>query len=115
MQLNSSSSPSSSLAPGSERFTLPLILLSSAAVFILDLVTPLGLASWVFYLLPVLLTVQQPKPYLPYLIAGLQTILLAAGFFLSPDNIGLIGDMSPDIAAVNRAFKFLSLFSADFD
>ncbi len=112
MQPNSSPSPSSSLAPGSERFALALICLSSAAVFILDLVTPLGLASWVFYLLPVLLTVQQPKPYLPYLIAGLQTVLLAAGFFLSPDNMSLIGDMSPEIAAVNRVFKFLSLFAA---
>jgi CheY-like chemotaxis protein len=58
-------------------------------VFIGDLVTPLGFAIWVLYMAAVGLCLLQRNPVLPLLVASLTSVLVIAGYFVSP--VGLSG------------------------
>ncbi|HEX6364461.1 MAG TPA: hypothetical protein VFZ93_16000, partial [Albitalea sp.] len=53
------------------------IVLSIAAVFIADLLTPRGIAVWVFYLVPVALTLFEWRPRAPLYVAALATVAIA--------------------------------------
>ena len=55
--------------------------------FILDLYTPLGISDWGWYFIPVSLTIFAGGRFLPYLLAGIFTVLMVLGFFLSPPGI----------------------------
>src|SRR4051812_42507721 len=61
-----------------------LIGMSVATVFIIDVRTPIGVATWLLYLLPILLCFLAPKPWLPLLLALVSTVLIVADWFLSP-------------------------------
>ncbi len=52
--------------------------------FIFDLSTPLGMADWVVYFIPLSLTIFVGTRYFSYLLAGLFSVLLIVGFYLSP-------------------------------
>lgn len=71
----------------------PLLLV---LVFASDLVTPLGMAVWIFYLVPVALCVFTDRPVLPLWIATGATLLLTVGYFLSPPGV------DPVTGVVNR-------------
>jgi signal transduction histidine kinase/ActR/RegA family two-component response regulator len=60
------------------------IWLSVTAVFLVDLLTPLGISVWVLYLVSVTLCIYTWRPRLPLAVAGACTALVAAGFVLSP-------------------------------
>jgi len=62
------------------------IVISSAIIFFLDTVTPIGLAIWILYLFPLFLTVYISWKYAPFLAAGAFIILSFIDFFLSPSN-----------------------------
>ena len=85
-----------------ERTPTPLvyaaIALSTSIVFISDLFTTLGIAVWVFYLLPVTLTYLAWRPVAPLAVAGAVTLLTIIGFAASPSG----GD--PTRTVINRSF-----------
>ncbi|MCG5259097.1 response regulator [Cupriavidus gilardii] len=70
---------------------IPLLL---AVLLVADLMTPLGVAEWIFYLLPICLCVFVDRPTMPLWTAGSATLLIAAGYIFSPaggdSTIGLI-------------------------
>jgi CheY-like chemotaxis protein/signal transduction histidine kinase len=82
-----------------------LIALSMAVVFIIDIRTPIGVATWLLYLLPILMCFLVPKPWLPLLLATASTALIAADWFLSPVGI------SADVARVNRGMGLICIWS----
>ncbi len=61
----------------------------AAGGIILDFFTPLGVADWVWYFIPLLLSVYVGGRSLPYVLAAVFSLLTLAGFFLSPPGIDL--------------------------
>lgn len=57
------------------RAILSLIVASIGSIFLLDVVTPLGVPVWVLYLIPLILTYRTPYTWIPYLTAGVCAIL----------------------------------------
>ncbi|WP_459618584.1 hybrid sensor histidine kinase/response regulator [Bordetella sp. 2513F-2] len=53
-------------------------------IFVLDLATDAGLATWVLYLVPLLLCLRQRNANLPVAVATVQGILLLSGLFARP-------------------------------
>lgn len=72
-----------------------------AVVFFADALTPLGVAAWLFYLVPVCLTLFADSPRLPLLTAAGTSVLLIAGYFLSSSGV------SPVMALTNRGVGFV--------
>lgn len=85
-----------------ERTPTPLIYvaisLSTAIICFVDLFTILGIAVWVFYLLPVTLTYLTWRPVAPMAVAVAVTLFTIIGFVMSPAG----GD--PTRAIMNRSF-----------
>ncbi len=77
------------------------VVLGSIALLLLtlivDLATPLGYATWAMYLVPVGLALFQRDARLPFILAGLATLMTAFGYFASAPG------MSTDMSAVNRS------------
>ena len=78
------------------------------AVFATDSFARLGIAVWVFYLVPMVLCVLQPRAAAPYLLALCQSMLMVLAYFLSPE--GLI----KELAAINRSLGVVVLFSVAY-
>ena len=74
------------------------IALSMGVVFLADIYTPLGVAVWVFYLVPVVITLFVWHTWVPLAVSLLVTSLMVVGFALSPPGF------SPEIARINRGF-----------
>lgn len=74
------------------------IVLSVSIVSLTDLLTPLGMGVGVFYLLPLVFSYFTWRPLVPIYAAAASTLLILAGFFLSPHGV------EPFLAAQNRAF-----------
>jgi PAS domain S-box-containing protein len=55
--------------------------------FMVDLITPLGITDWVWYVIPLLFSLYVGGRSLPYVLAAVLSILLLAGFFFSPPGI----------------------------
>jgi PAS domain S-box-containing protein len=79
------------------------IVLATVFIFIIDIVTPLGVMIWILYLIPLFLTVYLSWKYAPLLMTGVFILLMAASLFLSPRDISL------EYALLNRAFFALIL------
>lgn len=56
----------------------------TAGVFVVDLLTPLGLPVWLLYLVPVLLSSRMRRRIWPFTSAGFCSILVVIGLYLSP-------------------------------
>ena len=56
----------------------------SAAIFVIDLFTPLGDAIWVCYTIPLLIVSSQPRKHRLLLITALSWVLIILGHFFSP-------------------------------
>lgn len=80
-----------------------LILISVALIFLLDILTPLGLAVWILYFIPLFLTLYLEWRFGPFVVTGIIIILIAASFFLSSQDISLL------FALLNRVFFCLML------
>jgi CheY-like chemotaxis protein/putative methionine-R-sulfoxide reductase with GAF domain len=80
----------------------------SAIIFIIDFVTRVGVAEWVFYLIPVALSVLQDRRYAPFVVAFLQTVLIAIGFLVSPEGI------PEQVALLNRCFGAAAIVCVAF-
>jgi len=79
---------------------IPLIL---GGVLFLDAVTPLGFAVWTGHVFAVLLTLWVERRNVHYAVAGVATVLIIAGYFLSPPGLRV------DVAIFNR-FVGVGLF-----
>jgi len=77
----------------------PAIVLLTATIFILDSLTPLGVAVWLLYLylLPLLVSTRAGKRWYPTIVATICTGMIVLGFFLSPPGV------SVKLALLNRA------------
>src|SRR5687768_7544765 len=80
----------------------------SAIVFGVDTQTRVGYAEWLLYLVPVALTLFQPRPLAPFLVVVGQIVLLIVGFMLSPEGI------NSQIGATNRLMGFVVLVAIAF-
>jgi CheY-like chemotaxis protein/signal transduction histidine kinase len=81
------------------------IAVLSALIFAVDVVLPIGVALWVFYMLPVVLSVFQRHKYVPLMVAMLEVVLIVAGTFLP------WGGQVPLQNIVNRTFGVITLFA----
>jgi CheY-like chemotaxis protein len=71
-----------------------------AGVLVLDVVSSLGVAVWVFYLVPVGLTLLGARAAAPLVVAGVATLGIAVGYFLSPP---MLAGLDPAFPPINRA------------
>ena len=84
------------------------IVISAAIIFYVDCVTALGLAVWILYFIPLLLTMYISWKYAPFLAAGAFILLTFIGYFLSPEGIPM------DVELLNRGFFSLVMVIAAF-
>jgi PAS domain S-box-containing protein len=89
------------------------IALATIFIFIIDIITPLGVMIWILYLIPLFLTVYLSWKYAPLVMTGVFILLMAASLFLSPRDISI------ELALLDRAFFALilviaSLFIEDY-
>jgi hypothetical protein len=77
---------------------ISLICIIITVVFYSDIITPLGLMTWILYFIPLFLTLYIRWQYGPFFVAGVSIILIAISFFISPR------DMSEIYAIINRVF-----------
>jgi signal transduction histidine kinase/DNA-binding response OmpR family regulator len=76
------------------------VVLACAAAFAADLLTPLGVAVWIFYLVPLVLTLYGSRVNLPIAVAAACTVLIGVGLVMSPRT----AQFPAGIAQLNRAF-----------
>lgn len=81
-----------------------IVFLLTTAIFVLDILTPLGWADWLLYFIPLALTLQSPRDRHPYSFAAVVTLLTALGGYLSP------GDIHPAVALMNRVFGIMVMW-----
>lgn len=81
-----------------------LVVALTAMVFVLDVMTPLGIAIWALYVLPLGLTRWSPLGPLTFIVAGASTVLIALGYLSSPAGA------SPDVAISNRILGVLMVW-----
>jgi len=73
-----------------------VIIALSAGIFTLDVITPLGISNWVWYFIPLLLSVFIDGRWLPFWLAAGFSALTMAGWYLSPPGV------DPEIALISR-------------
>jgi len=81
------------------------LLLLSVVIFVADVLLPLGIAVWVFYLLPMALAYFGWRPQVPLALAGGCTAFVVVGFFWSPST-----GFDPQTAAINRTFGVATIW-----
>ncbi|MDY6946706.1 MAG: response regulator [Pseudomonadota bacterium] len=81
------------------------IAASLLAIFVVDLQTRIGVATWLFYLIPLGACIFLTRPGAPGLVAGLSTVLIIIDYFYSP-----VGE-SAQVAMVNRAFATIVIWA----
>jgi PAS domain S-box-containing protein len=82
------------------------IALATVLIFVIDILTPLGVMIWILYLIPLFLTVYLSWKYAPLILTGVFILLMAASLFLSPRDISI------EYALLDRAFFSLILIIA---
>jgi len=85
-----------------EPILLTLIAVLMIVPFVADLMTPLGIAVWVIYLLPIVLAYLTWRSEVPVILAVLATVFMVVGYVLSPSGVG------GQIAIFNRGFGVFS-------
>lgn len=85
-------------------FISVLVVALTALVFVLDLLTPLGVAMWALYVLPLGLTRWSPLGPLTFIVAGACTALIVLGYLYAPPGA------SPDVAISNRLLGVLMVW-----
>lgn len=85
-----------------------VVVVLTVMVFVLDLLTPLGIAIWILYILPLGVTRWSSFRPLTAAVAGACTPLIILGYFLSPPGI------EPEMAIINRLLGIAMLWIAAF-
>jgi signal transduction histidine kinase/DNA-binding response OmpR family regulator len=93
--------------PGPQAETSPVVYLvlavCLAGVFIADVETRLGIAVWVVYLVPVMISLFAWRPFVPVVVAAAAIVLAFIGYLFSPAGVNL------DIARINRSLGILTI------
>ncbi len=84
------------------------IVALAGVVFAVDLTLPLGVAVWVLYFGPVALSQFSWRPRTPLVTAAICSVLLGAGYSLSPGR----GDTTAYFAPLNRLLGLVTLWIA---
>jgi len=84
------------------------IVLATALIFVIDIITPLGVVVWVLYLIPLFLTMYLSWKYAPLVMTGVFIILMTTSLFLSPRDLPL------GYALIDRVFFALILIISSF-
>jgi CheY-like chemotaxis protein/signal transduction histidine kinase len=82
------------------------IALTVAVVFALDTQSRIGVATWILYLIPLVLCFRVAQAWLSMLVASVCTALVAVDWYISP--AGLTGD----IAQINRGLGLIVMWAA---
>ena len=77
-------------------------------VFVLDLVTPLGIAIWALYVIPLGLTTWSSIRSLLPGTAGVCSVLIILGYFYSPPGVSF------EYAVINRSLGIVMLWAVVF-
>ena len=91
-----------------DRILILVIAALTAGVFVLDLLTPLGIAIWALYVLPLGLSRWFLFRQLTWVVAGTCTALIILGYFLSPPGASF------DVVVINRSLGVLMVWIAAF-
>ncbi len=83
------------------------IALAVGVVFVLDVQSRTGVATWILYLIPMVLCFRVNEPWLPATGAVLCTALVVADWFLSP-----AGGITGEIAQINRGLGLVVIWAA---
>jgi PAS domain S-box-containing protein len=90
------------------------ILFLTVGVFVSDLVTPLGWAVWILYVIPLLLTFALPWPKIPLVFASLFTVLIVTGFVYSRPAFAPSVDLFNRVMGIAVMWAFLvAMFSRE--
>ncbi|MFM0050473.1 hybrid sensor histidine kinase/response regulator [Caballeronia grimmiae] len=81
------------------------ITLSLAAVFAVDVLTPMRSAIWVFYVLPVVLCMWVDRPGVPLVTAGVASVLMILGYMFATGD----APTSHEVLQINRAMGIFVL------
>ncbi|HUK37908.1 MAG TPA: PAS domain S-box protein [Methanomicrobiales archaeon] len=101
-----------STGEATSRQILASIVLSTAVIFYLDIITPVGFMIGILYFIPLLLTAYVAWRPAPFLSAGASILLIFAGFLFSPRDVT---DISVLFAFADRLFlSFMLVVSAFF-
>lgn len=68
-----------------------------AGIFLLDILLPRGVVEWVFYSIPLFLTIRSRRKNLPFVVAAVCSVLIVVGFFVSRR-----GGIPPLFSAIDR-------------
>lgn len=92
-----------------DRYNTALSILTIAFVFLLDLLTPLGFAVWIFYLIPLVITpYKNIKEGQILLTSAVISALIWTSYFLDKPGI------APFVAFTNRVIMPLILWVISF-
>ena len=75
---------------------IPVTIALMVGIFILDSLTPLGVAVWVLYVVPTMLTYWSARPRSVLFVTVAVTVLMFVGHLLSPPGV------APGLALLNR-------------
>ncbi|MEA3123345.1 MAG: hypothetical protein QOD67_364, partial [Caballeronia sp.] len=84
-------------------FAIAMLLL---IVFAVDWLTPLRVAIWVFYMLPVALCMWVDRPNMPFITAGVASVLMFTGYILTNTD-ALTGQI---VLQLNRVIGVIVMF-----
>lgn len=80
----------------------------AAGIFLLDLLTPVGVNDWVLYFIPLLLSFYGGRRSWPFLLAAVFSALSAMGFYWSPQG------MASETALINLCMGIATLWGVAF-
>jgi hypothetical protein len=84
-----------------------IVCIITLLVFGLDLITPLGMATWALYVLPIGLTRWSNVQQLTVIIGAICSVLIVVGYFFSPGP-------GSEITIVNRGLGLLMVWIVMF-
>src|SRR3989344_3042233 len=91
-----------------KRWLTPFTIILSGLIFFLDLQSPVGTADYIFYFIPIILSILQPGSRLPLWLASLCTGFSILGFYISPPGT------SYEVAQINRIYAGITLWVMAF-
>jgi CheY-like chemotaxis protein len=83
-------------------FAISILLVT---VFMIDWLTPMRVAIWVFYVLPVVMCMWTDRPIVPVATASAASVLIVAGYVLSNSSAAA----NTDVLSINRAMGIFVL------
>jgi putative methionine-R-sulfoxide reductase with GAF domain len=79
-----------------KKILLAAIFVTVVAQFAWDMIVPNGIADWIWYFIPIYLSIYLHRRFFSYLLASLISLLILIGFYCSPRGI------DPQLALIAR-------------